>query len=104
MKYRQSAAAASVMPMQRSARRQLLKMNDRKQPIMVCMIVAEEDGIAIKRPFLCVFKDSLLGLFGLFLKIQGQPTVNQNPCVFSSKLHAVPTNLVGTSVDDKIYS
>ena len=29
MKYRQSAAAPTVMPMQRSARRQLLKTNDR---------------------------------------------------------------------------
>ena len=28
MKYRHSAAAPTVMPMQRSARRQLLKMND----------------------------------------------------------------------------
>jgi hypothetical protein len=67
------------------------------------MIVAEENGIAIKSPFLCVFKDFLLGIFGLFLKIQGQTAVNEDSGILRSKFHAVPTDLVGATVNNELY-
>ena len=69
---------------------------------MVAVIVAEENSVAVTEPFSCVLTNLLLSLKGLVVIIQWQSAVDKDSGIGCHKLHAVPTDLVGTSVDDKL--
>lgn len=69
---------------------------------MVCMVVTEEDGIAMVKPFFGILVNLHLDFRVLLIVIQGQAAVDKDSGIGTDKLHAVPTDLVGTSVDDAL--
>ena len=70
---------------------------------MVAVIVAKENGIAVIEPFSSVFANLLLSFRGLVVIIQWQSAVDKDSGIGCHKLHAVPTDLVGATVDDEVY-
>ena len=69
---------------------------------MVAVIVAEEDGVAVIEPFSCILTNLLLSFRDLLVIIQWQAAVDKDYCIGTDKFHAVPTDLVGTTVDDEL--
>lgn len=69
---------------------------------MVCMVVAEEDGIAMAKPFFGILVNLQLDFLILVVVVQRQAAVNKDSGIGCHKFHAVPTNLVGSTMDDEL--
>lgn len=74
-----------------------------QQTVVVGMVVADEDGIGILRPFEGLAADLLLLLLGPGVEIERQTQIEQDFCLMGPDLDTAATDFVCPAVDSYLH-